>query len=241
MENNRLNLDGSRIHALVGQNGSGKTRTLKAFALEDPLNVVYRLEASSLPLSSRTSLLSADGRGLVNILHQLSQSAPRQFDRLQERLRYVIPAVRSVEFQHDEEVALIFNMDSGDRLLASNVSDGTLMAFGILGVIMTSPRSQTILLDNVERSLHPRSQQALIWVFRDIVEEQPDRRIIFATHSPYMLDSVSLAQVHVFAIGEDGLSYNKRLDEHPSAERGIQTLTTGEFWDAEGEEWVVSG
>ncbi|XZN92037.1 MAG: hypothetical protein ACM65M_03935 [Microcoleus sp.] len=29
----------------------------------------------------------------------------------------------------------------------------------------------------------------------------------------------------------------KRLDEHPDVEWAKQTLTTGEFWDAEGEDW----
>jgi hypothetical protein len=31
------------------------------------------------------------------------------------------------------------------------------------------------------------------------------------------------------------------LDEHPDVEWAKQTLTTGEFWDAEGEDWVVAG
>jgi len=33
----------------------------------------------------------------------------------------------------------------------------------------------------------------------------------------------------------------KRLDEHPDVEWAKQTLTTGEFWDSVGEDWVVAG
>jgi hypothetical protein len=29
------------------------------------------------------------------------------------------------------------------------------------------------------------------------------------------------------------------LDKHPDVEWAKQTLTTGEFWDAEGEDWVL--
>jgi hypothetical protein len=31
------------------------------------------------------------------------------------------------------------------------------------------------------------------------------------------------------------------MDEHPDVQRGLQVLTTGEFWDAEGEEWILAG
>jgi hypothetical protein len=49
------------------------------------------------------------------------------------------------------------------------------------------------------------------------------------------------SQVHVLSNSKAGFTHAKRLDEHPDAEWAKQTLTTGEFWNAEGEDWVVDG
>ncbi|MDJ0514736.1 MAG: hypothetical protein QNJ74_00265 [Trichodesmium sp. MO_231.B1] len=66
-------------------------------------------------------------------------------------------------------------------------------------------------------------------------------QIIFSTHSPYILDELAPSQVHVLTNNNSGLTCCKRLDEHPDVEWAKQTLTTGEFWDAEGEDWVIEG
>jgi hypothetical protein len=49
------------------------------------------------------------------------------------------------------------------------------------------------------------------------------------------------SQVHVLSNSKSRCTRGKRLDEHPDAEWAKQTLTTGEFWNAEGEDWVVDG
>jgi hypothetical protein len=64
--------------------------------------------------------------------------------------------------------------------------------------------------------------------------------IIFSTHSPYIVDELAPSQVHVLS-NSNGFTHSKRLDEHPDVEWAKQTLTTGEFWDAEGEDWVTDG
>lgn len=78
-------------------------------------------------------------------------------------------------------------------------------------------------------------------VFKEIVQDNPDLQIIFSTHSPYIVDELMPSQVHVLSVDASGITQTKRLDEHPDIEWAKQTLTTGEFWDAEGENWVIAG
>ena len=56
-----------------------------------------------------------------------------------------------------------------------------------------------------------------------------------------IIDELTPSQVHVLSNSHLGFTSSKRLDEHPDVEWAKQTLTTGEFWDAEGEDWVVDG
>jgi predicted ATPase len=132
-------------------------------------------------------------------------------------------------------------MATGDRLPASVVSEGTVLTLGILSILMSPQQPKIILLDDVEQGLHPKAQRELMQVFKEIMQAHPDLQIIFTTHSPYIIDALAPSQVHVLGTGTDGFTHTKRLDEHPDAEWAKQTLTTGEFWDAEGEDWVMDG
>lgn len=78
-------------------------------------------------------------------------------------------------------------------------------------------------------------------VFKEIIKQNTNLQIIFSTHSPYIIDELVPSQVHILNNSNSGFTISKRLDEHPDVEWAKQTLTTGEFWDAEGEDWVVAG
>ena len=95
-----------------------------------------------------------------------------------------------------------------------------------------------VLLDDVEQGLHPKAQRELMTVFKEIIQANKNLQIIVSTHSPYIVDELTPAQVHVLSHQPSGFTRSKRLDEHPDIELAQHTLTTGEFWDAEGEDWI---
>jgi predicted ATPase len=114
-----------------------------------------------------------------------------------------------------------------------------MLALGLLTVLMNPNQPNLVLLDDVEQGLHPKAQRDLIAVFKEILQDNPNLRIIFSTHSPYIVDELIPSQVHVLSNNYSGVNRCKRLDKHPDVEWAKQTLTTGEFWDAEGEDWVL--
>ena len=132
-------------------------------------------------------------------------------------------------------------MNTGKRIPAHAISEGTMLTLGLLTVLMNPKQPNLVLLDDIEQGLHPKAQRDLVAVFKEIIEDNPNLQIIFSTHSPYIIDELTPSQVHVLSNSNLGFTSSKRLDEHPDVEWARQTLTTGEFWDAEGEDWVIDG
>jgi predicted ATPase len=151
---------------------------------------------------------------------------------------------KSISYEESQGIVgkeVVLDMNTGKRIPAHAISEGTMLALGLLTVLMNPNQPNLVLLDDVEQGLHPTAQRDLIAVFKEILEKNPNLRIIFSTHSPYIVDELTPSQVHVLSNANSGFTHSKRLDEHPDVEWAKQTLTTGEFWDAEGEDWVVAG
>jgi predicted ATPase len=207
-----------------------------------------------------------NGSGLAPTLDYLRSEAPDRFQAIQEMLQQIVPGVRkvgvrrakvkidrqrsiavdgkSIAYEESQEVIgqeIVLDMNTGDRIPAHAISEGTMLTLGLLTVLMNPKQPNLVLLDDIEQGLHPKAQRELITVFKQIIQANPNLQIIFTTHSPYIIDELEPSQVHVLSNSKSGFTCAKRLDEHPDAEWAKQTLTTGEFWNAEGEDWVVDG
>ncbi|MBE9225722.1 AAA family ATPase [Phormidium sp. LEGE 05292] len=207
-----------------------------------------------------------DGSGLAPTLDYLRNEAPERFQSIQEMLKKIVPSVQKIRvrranvtlkrlnsieisgqlipYEESREIVgqeVVLDMNTGDRIPAHAISEGTMLALGLLTVLMNPNQPNLVLLDDVEQGLHPKAQRELMAVFKEIIQANPNLQIIFTTHSPYIVDELTPSQVHVLSNTESGFTRCKRLDEHPDVEWAKQTLTTGEFWDAEGEDWVVAG
>jgi predicted ATPase len=206
-----------------------------------------------------------DGSGLAPTLDYLRNEIPEKFESLQKILQRIVPGVKrvgirrakvkidrqrlieidgkSISYEENQELTgqeVVLDMNTGDRIPAHAISEGTMITLGLLTVLMSPNRPPLVLMDDVEQGLHPNAQRELINVFKDIIQANKDLQIIFSTHSPYIVDELAPSQVHVLS-NSNGFTHSKRLDEHPDVEWAKQTLTTGEFWDAEGEDWVTDG
>ncbi|MEG4486417.1 AAA family ATPase [Microcoleus sp. D2_18a_B4] len=213
-----------------------------------------------------TPRVEFDGSGLAPTLDYLRDEAPDEFQYLEEMLKRIVPGVRevgvrrakvmvnrqrlievdgkSISYEESQEIVgkeVVLDMNTGKRIPAHAISEGTMLALGLLTVLMNPNQPNLVLLDDVEQGLHPKAQRELIAVFKEILQDSPNLQIIFSTHSPYIVDELLPSQVHVLSNNNSGVTRCKRLDEHPDVEWAKQTLTTGEFWDAEGEDWVVAG
>lgn len=210
-----------------------------------------------------TPRVEFDGSGLAPTLDYLRDEAPEQFQSLQEMLKRIVPGVqevrvrrakvminrqrlievdgKTISYEESQEIAgqeVVLDMNTGERIPAHAISEGTMLTLGLLTVLMNPKQPNLVLVDDVDQGLHPKAQRELITVFKEIIQANKNLQIIFSTHSPYVVDELTPSQVHVLSNTNSGFTRSKRLDEHPDVEWAKQTLTTGEFWDAEGEDWV---
>ena len=213
-----------------------------------------------------TPRVEFDGSGLAPTLDNLRNEEPDQFVDLERMLQRIVPNVKKIwinrakvtvnrqrliqvdgkSISYDESdrklgQEIFLDMNTGKRIPAHAISEGTMLTLGLLTVLMNPNQPNLVLLDDIEQGLHPKAQRDLVTVFKEIIENNPNLQIIFSTHSPYIIDELTPSQVHVLSNSNLGFTSSKRLDEHPDVEWAKQTLTTGEFWDAEGEDWVIDG
>lgn len=191
-----------------------------------------------------TYALPSNGEGLSWILAGLQLELPERFASIVERLREVVPSVQSLRLKRtilesqDVGYELLFEMKGSTGIPASAVSEGTLTTLALLTVLTVS-RPGLILIENLERGLHPRALGDLITQIRSLLSHHPDLQIVATSHSPYLLDFLKADEILLTSPDEDGYSSVKALSDHPDYDRWKDVMAPGEFWSTVGESWVV--
>jgi len=251
--------------AILAQVGAGEANGEGRF----PNAAMLRLDIGRLIAPSYSQhpvpRMRADGDGFSSALAYLAANEPAEFERVIASLRQVIPIVRGVRFRRAEvnipesEVVKIedktatihrnrqfwgdsieFDMVGAERVPADQVSEGTLLVLGLLTSLMEPKPPGVLLIDDIDRALHPKAQRDLIDLLRKLMEQRPELQIVATSHSPYLLDHLRPEEVRLTALAEDGSAVVGRLDGHPEFERWKEEMTPGEFWSMVGEDWLLS-
>lgn len=105
-------------------------------------------------------------------------------------------------FSKDEKTMPIFENSAGEEFDINDLSSGEKQLFlRTLSIKMLEPKNSIILIDEPELSLHPKWQQRIVEVYKNIGE---NNQIIVATHSPHILGSVSNENIFILYRNENG-------------------------------------
>ncbi len=212
-----------------------------------PPSVLLRLEASKLvqpiPSAPDPTVMSPEGMGLHSALANMALNDPDSWQALQTNLRRIIPTIRRLRHTKTpsmhQAAALLFDTIGADSVPAHQVSEGTLLVLGLLTALHTSGRPNLVLLDDLDKGLHPKAQKELITLLRGLLETNPDLQIVAATHSPYMLDCMGVNEVRMTFLNDDGATMCAALTSHPKFPKWKDEMTPGEMWSLFGEKWVA--
>jgi predicted ATPase len=211
-----------------------------------PLSVLLRLEPSKLiapsPASPDPTVMAPDGSGLHSALANMTLHEPESWQLLQASLRRIIPTIRQLRYTKTDlhqPTALLFDTVGAHSLPAQQVSEGTLLVLGLLAALHASGRPNLVLLDDLDRGLHPRAQKELIALLRGLLETNPDLQIIATMHSPYMLDCMEPQEVRMTHLSDDGSTVCASLTRHPKFQKWKDEMHSGELWSLFGEKWAV--
>ncbi len=212
-----------------------------------PLSVLLRLEASKLifsaPCFPDPTIMAPDGTGMHTSLASMALNDPDSWQALQADLRRIIPTIRRLRhtktpIDPSKPPSLLFDVLGADSLPADQVSEGTLLVLGLLTALHGSDRPSLVLLDDMDRGLHPRAQKDLVTLLRGLLDTKPGLQIVATTHSPYLLNWVQANEVRMTCL-QDGATLCAPLEDHPKFEKWKDEMSSGEMWSLFGEKWLV--
>lgn len=204
-----------------------------------------------------------DGHGLASVLQELQSARDGRFDAIEADLRKVVPAamrIRTTRAKIVRRERIRISVDGHESwteqrreytgagievewggmgwVPAAHLSEGTMLALGLCTVLHHRP-PKLILLDDLDKALHPKAQRELVALLRGAIAANDQLQILATTHSPFVVDEFAPEDVLVVAAGKDGSSYVRRLSDHPGWADKSRFLEAGEFWSAVGESWVA--
>ena len=188
-----------------------------------------------------TPRFKSDGENAGSVLDAMPRAVA---DRLAGQLAKVVPGVSGIRAGRKKVRSNgaighepVFTIHGHD-VRACHASEGTNLVLGILLGLTAKTGPTTVLLDDLQRGLHPRAQVDVVNAIRGLLDADDELQVVATTHSPYLVDELDPTEVVVVA-ARDGRTYAKPLSEHPDSERWLGELRTGEFWSSVGEDWVV--
>ncbi|MGK3967653.1 AAA family ATPase [Sorangium sp. So ce118] len=208
--------------------------------------VRLRLDASKVAGFAKDAArprVEHDGAGTAAVLAWLAEQRSPALDEIEADLRKVVPRARRfhpsrAEQGNDLGRLFALEMDSGARIAADLLSEGTLLTIGLLTVLHQPPVPRLVLLDDFDRALHPTAQKQLVLCVKSMLDLNPDLQFVCTTHSPYVLDLFEAEDVRVLRTDAKGLTHARRLTDHPEWADWKGTLKAGEFWSYVGEDWL---
>lgn len=269
LEGHKLKINGSWGDQTYTTENDGEVlwNHLPDFGSEIARVVMLRLEASRLAKPSyseqKVPRVEWNGYGLASVVGYMAGNQPERFKDLVQTLRRIVPVVEAVRVERAEvhppgEVServsrggpgpgarrvwgeeLVFDMRGAPNLPAHAVSEGTLLTLGLLTVLFGPSTPRLVLLDDLDRTLHPQAQKTLVEVIRELLQATPDLQILATSHSPYLLDHLRHDEVRLTTLTPDGEALCAHLSEHPDFERWKELMTPGELWSSVGEQWLT--
>ncbi len=211
--------------------------------------------ASYSPL--KKPILESDGSGLATVCANIQQEQPDVFERIQESLRLVIPTVKRFRLRRTDATVknyvnsdpkpgwigiaeeLIFDFVDASDVSAKYVSEGTLLALCVLTAAARFKGEALVLIDDLERGLHPKAVHDLVKTLRELQKVNPKLQIVATSHSPYVLDELEPQEVRVVTRDAELGTIVGRLTDHPNFEKWKDAMLPGEFWSHVGEDWLL--
>ena len=183
-------------------------------------------------------LLKRDGSNAAAVLANLAARSSAIKTRVEEYLGQVVPGVTGVDRRvvGPRETLEFRQMVRGAqhpwRFLASNMSDGTLRAFGVLAALFQGagkdgPTRWLVGIEEPEAALHPAAAGVLIDGLREAAQHA---QVLVTSHSPDLLDEPDIPDDSILAVvGEHGETRIGPLDAVGRSALKEHLFTAGEL------------
>ena len=197
----------SATRTIIGTENTVATPTILAAKREMQSWRVLALDPAAMRRPDRYTQppgIAANGAHIPATLQHLSNIAPQYDDEPENvfamvsiRLAELVPVymVRVVQDDVRQLFSLELEEDSGVKLRANSISDGTLRFLALVALTEAVYESAVFCLEEPENGIHPTKLGAMNRLLHDIAVDadepvgidNPMRQVIVATHSPYFV------------------------------------------------------
>jgi predicted ATPase len=207
--------------------------------------------------------VTSRGHQIPAVLSSLAATDPDRFAAIQAAVRQILPRIEALRMPRvpvRQEVIEVHYLGgqplerpghrevignaleariAGQWIPGDQLSEGTLVVIALQTILGVADRPRLLLLDDLDRGLHPAAQRRLI---RQLIEAtaSSDLTVVASTHSPFVLDEVPAESVRVVRLDKEGHTQVEPLTASPKWEEWKGSMTAGEFWIFAGEDWLES-
>jgi predicted ATPase len=188
-------------------------------------------------------VLEENGQGLGATVARVRLEANDGPRMLADRLGKIIPGVVNVGVDTEPQSSRVLpfvEFAGVGKVPADRLSEGTLFALAVVAVLSQPNPSDILLIDDLDKGLHPAAFAELVSMLRSTLLTNPGLQIIATTHSPFLLGCFETQEVRVMARKADGSAACSKLIDHPDFDHWKDAVDPGEFWASVGEEWVLA-
>jgi len=194
-----------------------------------------RIAAAEKPAAS--PVVHGDGSGTCQVLDALKTGDREDlFERIEAALKIYVPEVEKLSLKTLGETKQIqireHNLDQ--PLPATELSEGTRLILCLLTILHQEQPPPIILLEDIDRGLHPRLFEYVAPLIRRIAEDH-DINVIATTHNPYLVNYFRDDKEAVVLVekvnGESRLiPLPERLKELNDKDGDVEEMPLGELW-----------
>ncbi len=148
--------------------------------------------------------LARDGSNIADFLLDLRRQDQSAFDGIVATMGYVLPYAKDLQTSLTTEIerkAWLQLTEADFKVPGWMLSSGTLRLLALLALLRHPKPPPLILVEELENGLDPRSMHLLVEEIRNAVLDGVTQ-IVLTTHSPYLLDLLTLD--HLVLVERDG-------------------------------------
>lgn len=135
--------------------------------------------------------VNADGSGTTQVLHDLKNGVNEaRFNELKKKLSDYIPEIENLSFRFPVGGKVEWQVSERgieEPVPGSLLSEGTRAVVFLLAVLYQERPPNLILLEDIDRGMHPRLFEKLVALFSRVAEDH-EIQIIMTTHNPYLVN-----------------------------------------------------
>ena len=167
--------------------------------------------------------LAKDGTNIADFLLDIRRQDQAAFDGIVETMSYVLPYARDLQPSVTSELerkAYLQLTEADFKVPGWMLSSGTLRMLALLALLRHPNPPPLIVVEEIENGLDPRSIHLIVEEIRNAILSGVTQ-VILTTHSPYLLDLLTLE--HLILVERDGKGQPRFL--RPSDSENLQRWT----------------